>query len=240
MSESKFAAYGAEFVGTFLLVLFVTLVLAVHSPSGLAYTDWTVIGLVHVFVLMLLVYAFASVSGAHFNPAVTTALAVVRKIEPADAVAYVAAQLAGGICGALVTKAVVADQGRATNYGTPSVSANFLHGHTFTGSLVEAIGAFVLVLSIMAVAVNPRGPRNLAGWVIGAALGLGVMTLGPLTGAGLNPARAFGPALVGDAFGDGGKFVLVYVVGPVIGAIVAAVGYSILVLGPQEKPAEVI
>lgn len=230
MTDRRLAAYLTEFLGTFLLVLFVTLVVVVNSPGGLGYTDFAVVGLVHVFVLALLISAFGAISGAHFNPAVTAALAAVRRIAAVDAIAHVFFQLAGGVAAALVTKLIVHDQGVAANLGAPSVSTTFLHGHTFTGSLVEAIGTFVLVLSIMAMAVNPAVPTRFAGLVIGGTLGMAVMVLGPLTGAGLNPARSFGPALVADAFNGGGKFVLVYVLGPLVGGVLAALGYKFLVL----------
>jgi glycerol uptake facilitator protein len=87
----------------------------------------------------------------------------------------------------------------------------------------------------MGMAVNPGGDRAWAPFVIGATLGFAVMAMGPLTGAGLNPARAFGPALVGDAFGGGGTFLFVYVLGPIAGALLAGVGYTALVIGPQDR-----
>jgi glycerol uptake facilitator-like aquaporin len=80
--------------------------------------------------------------------------------------------------------------------------------------------------------MDPRGDRAWAPWVIGATLGLAVMTVGPFTGAGLNPARAFGPALVGNAFGGAWSFLLVYVIAPVAGALLAAAGYRLVALAP--------
>src|SRR5256885_16504135 len=79
------AAYVAEFVGTFMLVLFIALVVIANSPGGLGVTDWAVIGLVHVFVLMVLVNALGGTSGAHLNPAVTATPTALRQITPADA-----------------------------------------------------------------------------------------------------------------------------------------------------------
>jgi glycerol uptake facilitator-like aquaporin len=89
----------------------------------------------------------------------------------------------------------------------------------------------------MGVAVNPRAERSWAPLVIGATLGFAVMAIGPFTTAGLNPARSFGPALVGAAFNGFGTFLFVYVLGPIVGALLAGVGYHALVLQPRELPA---
>jgi len=229
-------AYLAELVGTFLLVLAIALILVnAGSSSGvLGYKDILMVGVLHAFVLMMLVQTLGGASGAHFNPAVTTALAAVRKIAPIDAGIYICMQLVGGVLAALMVKLIVHDPGQAANFGAPSVS-DALKGHNFTGMLCELIGTFILMWSIMGMAVNPRAARDWAGFVIGASLGLAVLLFGPLTGAGLNPARSFGPALVANAFGGGWKFIFVYVIGPVLGALLAAFGYRELVLRPQER-----
>jgi MIP family channel proteins len=229
------AAYIAELVGTFLLVLFVALILS-DLAGVLQFKDFVLIGLVHAFVLMMLVSTLGATSGAHFNPAVTVAMAAIRKIAVIDAAIYVCVQLVGAVLAALVCKLIVKEPGMVANYGAPSVS-DALHGKNFTGMLVELIGTFVLMWSIMGMAVNPRGARNLAGVVIGSTLGVVVMVFGPLTGAGVNPARSFGPALVANHFVDGWTFIFVYVIGPLAGAVLAAVGYRALVLVPQERMA---
>jgi MIP family channel proteins len=222
------AAYVAEFVGTFLLVLFIVFI--VTDRQVLNVTDWAVIGLVHLLVLMLLVNALGGTSGAHFNPAVTATLTALRKITPADALIYVILQLAGGVAAALVAKAVLTDEGDVVNYAATAVSSNTTK---LGGFICEVIGTFTLMWAIMAAAVNPRAPRAWAGLMIGGALGLGVMAFGPLSGAGFNPARSFGPAVVSGEFGGAGTFLLVYVLGPVVGAFLAGVGYTALVLRPQ-------
>jgi len=227
------SAYVAEFVGTFLLVLFVALVVIVNSRGTLGFTDWAVIGLVHAFVLMLLINALGGTSGAHFNPAVTVTLTALRKITPPDAAIYVILQLAGGVAGALVAKALLNDEGDAVNYAAPGVGPNV--GTDFGGFICEVIGTFTLMWAIMAAAVNPRAPRAWAGFTIGAALALGVMVFGPLDGASFNPARAFGPDVVSGEFGGAGTFLFVYVLGPVVGALIAGMGYTALVLRPQAE-----
>jgi len=224
------AAYVAEFLGTFMLVLFVAVIVIVNSRDGLGFTDWAVIGLVHAFVLMLLVNSLGGTSGAHFNPAVTATLTALRKITPADGLIYVIVQLAGAVAAALVAKALLTDEGDFVHYGAVAVSP---HTTKFGGFICEVIGTFTLMWAIMAAAVNPRAPRAWAGFMIGAALGLGVMTFGFLTGAGFNPARAFGPAIVSGEFGGVGTFLIVYIVGPLVGGLLAGTGYTAVVLRPQ-------
>jgi MIP family channel proteins len=239
------AAYVAEFIGTFALVLFITLTISefVTAPVAAApgaqpvqpFIDWSVIGLVHVFALFFLIQTLAVVSGAHFNPAVTAALTAIRQIRPIDAAIYVVLQLAGGVLGALVTKLILNnfDNAKAVHYGAPRVS-DALAGKVGLGMLVEGIGTFFLVWAIVGVAVNPAAFREWAGLVIGATLGLAVMVSGALTGAGFNPARAFGPDLVS---GKWDHFLLVYLIAPVIGALLAAFVYMrMFVLSGKKGP----
>ena len=226
------AAYVAEFIGTFMLVLFVCLIVIINSRDGLGFTDWAVIGLVHAFVLMLIVNALGGTSGAHFNPAVTATLTALRKITAPDAAIYVLLQLAGAVAAALVAKALLKDEGRFVNYGAPSVGPRV---SDFGAFICELIGTFTLMWAIMAAAVNPRAPKAWAGFMIGAALGLGVMTFGALEGASFNPARAFGPDVVAGEFGGAGTFLFVYVLGPIVGAFLAGIGYTALVLRPQAE-----
>jgi MIP family channel proteins len=237
------AAYVAEFIGTFALVLFITLVVSEFvtkatpatptAPAVTPFIDWSVIGLVHVFVLFLLIQTLAVVSGAHFNPAVTAAMTAVRQIRAIDAAIYVVVQLAGGVLGALATKLILNnfDNAKAVHYGAPSVS-DALGGKVGLGMLVEGIGAFFLVWAIIGVAVNPAAFREWAGLVIGATLGLVVMVAGALTGASINPARAFGPDLVA---GKWDHFLLVYLLAPVIGALLAAFAYMRMFILPGKK-----
>jgi MIP family channel proteins len=240
------AAYVAEFIGTLFLVFFITAAVSLYGPEPSAtnpnpFVDFGVIGLVHVFVLFVLIQTLAVISGAHFNPAVTVAMTAIRQIKPPDALIYILAQLSGGVAGALLTKALLLDEGKVEHYGAPLVSQKLLEGHIFPGMVAEAIGTFILVWAIVGVAVNPRAAKDWAAFAIGAALGLAVMIFGPLTGGSLNPARAFGPALVGSEFGGFDDFLLVYVIGPVIGAVLAALVYFRLVLAPGatgDKPLE--
>jgi MIP family channel proteins len=234
------AAYLAEFIGTFMLVFMITaaVTLYVVPPSPQVpiqpFIDFSVIGLVHVFALFMLIQTLAVVSGAHFNPAITIALAAIRQIKPPDALIYVVVQIAGGILGALLTKALLSDEGEAVSYGATLVSAR-LDGENFPGLVAEAVGTFFLVWAVVGVAVNPEALKAWAGLVIGGTLGLAVMVIAPLTGAGFNPARAFGPALVGDDGLDFIDLMIVYGLGPILGGLLAAGIYFYLFILPGQK-----
>ncbi|HYN90537.1 MAG TPA: aquaporin [Thermoleophilaceae bacterium] len=233
------AAYIAEFVGTLLLVFFVTAVVTLYvtppSPTNPApFIDFSVVGLVHVFLLFVLVQTLALISGAHFNPAVTVVMTALRQIKPPDALVYIVAQLGGGVAGALLTKLLLEDEGKAVNYGITAVSSR-LEGAIFPGMVVEALGTFFLVWAIVGVAMNPRATKEWAGLAIGGALGMAVMVLAPLTGAGFNPARSFGPAIVSGEFNGAGDFLLVYVAAPLVGALLSGFLYFNLVIAPGKK-----
>jgi MIP family channel proteins len=233
------AAYIAEFVGTLLLVFFITAVVSLYvtapSPQNPApFIDFSVIGLVHAFLLFGLIQTLAVISGAHFNPAVTVTMTALRQIKPPDAAIYIIAQLGGAVAGALLTKALLEDEGESVFYGATLVSDR-IGGDILPGMAVEALGTFFLVWVIVGVAVNPRATKEWAALAIGAALGMAVMVLAPLTGAGFNPARSFGPALVSGEWGGGGEFLLVYVLAPIIGALVAGLAYFYLVIAPGAK-----
>ncbi len=234
------AAFVAEFIGTFTLVFFVTMVVSLFVTPPVngqqPFIDFSVIGLVHVLVLFMIVETIAVVSGAHVNPAVTLALMVIRQIKVVDGVIYWLCQLAGGVVAALVTKALIRDEGAPVHYGATIVST---HLNTFGGICAEAIGTFFLVWAIVGVAVSPITGKGVAGLVIGGTLGLGVMIMAPLTGAGFNPARSFGPAIVAHAFApDAGKWILTYVVGPGVGGVLAALVYLYLFVLPGKRGVE--
>ena len=228
-------AYAAELIGTLLLVFFIGTIVSLNSADGLGFTDWSVIGLLHIFLLAMLIYTVGQASGAHFNPAVTVTLAALRKIGPIDAAIYLVLQMIGALLGALLVKLLLSDEGEAAGYGDVRISDTFLQEKVMSGFLVELIGTFVLMWAIMGVAVNPKGARDWAGLVIGGTLGFAVMALGPLTGGGLNPARSFGPAVVGDTSEAVGDFIVAYVLGPTVGALLAGVLYMALILAPEGR-----
>jgi MIP family channel proteins len=228
------AAYIAEFIGTFVLVFAITLSVTLFVNSQGTGSDWVVVGLVHFLVLFMLVQTIGSVSGAHLNPAVTASLLVLRKIRPNDALVYILLQFAGAVAGALMTKFLLIDQlADQQNVGAPALNHSLL-GSTGAGLAAEALGTFLLVWAVVAVAVNPRAARDWAGLVIGGVLGLQVMILGPLTGGSVNPARWFGPALVAGEWTDW----WLYIIGPLAGGILAGIAYWYLfVEGPGFRAA---
>ena len=244
MQDRGPAAYVAEFLGTLLLVFFVTasvsLFVTQSSPQNPApFIDWSVIGLAQGFALFVLIQALAVISGAHFNPAVTLAMTALRQIKPPDAVIYIVAQVAGAIAGALLTKLLLTKfaNADAVHFGAPAISGS-LDGKVTLGMLGEFIGTFMLVFTIVGVALDPRVDRALAPFAIGVALAIDVMVLGTLTGAGVNPARAVGPALVAHHFGGVDHFLLAYVLAPGVGALAAALAYFFLFLEGGKKVGE--
>jgi MIP family channel proteins len=239
MQDRGLAAYIAELVGTLLLVFFITSVVVLYVATGQNAqfgSDFAVVGLTHFLLLFGLIISIGVASGGHFNPAVTAAFIVIRRIDPLDGLVYILAQLSGGVLGALLTKAFLLDEGRASDYGTPKISA--LLGGAFQGAMIEGIGAFVLVLVVLSTALNPE-VRRWAALAIGGALGFLVMVFGPLTGGSFNPARWFGPALVGNHFTDAWA----YIVGPIVGGLLAAAVYRFIIepsSGPVQEMADTV
>jgi glycerol uptake facilitator protein len=221
----------AEALGTGLLILFGpgSVVAALRVGGGeLDYAGLGIIGLSFGLVVALVIYAFGSTSGAHINPAVTVALASTRRFPWREVGPYVVAQLVGAVLGGLLIVAA---------FGTASVDVSNVGAVSFgegvgypRAILVETIATYLLMLTIMALAVDKRAPAGWAGLMIGLSVTCLVVVFGPLTGAAVNPARAFGPyaasALVG---GDVPWSQLpAYVVGSVLGALLAAVSYDLL------------
>jgi MIP family channel proteins len=238
VQDRGLAAYIAELLGTLVLTFFITSVIVLYVASGQNAqfgSDFAVVGLTHAFVLFALIISIGVASGGHFNPAVTAAFIALRRIDPIDGLVYMLAQLSGGVLGALLTKGFLLDEGRATSYGAAQPS-NLIDGSKFDAALLEGIGTLMLVLTVLAVALNPE-IRRWAALAIGSALGFIVMVFGPLTVAAVNPARWFGPALVGDEFAG----VWPYVVGPLVGAVLAAVIYRFVIepsSGPRQELAD--
>jgi MIP family channel proteins len=241
VQDRGLAAYIAELVGTFLLVFVIGVVFTLFvatSANAQTGSDYAVVGLTAGFTLFVLVMALGTVSGGHFNPVVTLAAAVLRRIDPVDAAVYILAQLSGGVLGALLVKGFLLDEGRAGHYGAVSISP--ILGHDRLGLFIELIGTFLLVLAFAAVAYNVKArewtPLNHA-FSYGLALAVVTMIFGPLTGAAVNPARWFGPALIGNHFADTWP----YLVGEIGGALIAAAFLVLVVAAPgRVKPRDAV
>ncbi len=248
MESALWRRLAAEFIGTALLVLFGpgSVVAALTVGAGkLDYAALGFIGLAFGIAVAAVIYGFGAVSGAHINPAVTFALAVTRRFPWIEVVPYVLAQLTGAVAGGLLIIAAfgtgAADLGGA---GSTVLGTGVSYP---SGVLAEALGTFLLMFTIMAVAVDPRATKGFAGLMIGLSVAGAIMVVGPLTGASLNPARTFGPYLVSGLFGDGPPWeqFWLYIVGPLLGAAAAALVYDLVgrprqvgVATPAETPAE--
>lgn len=231
MQDRGLAAYITELVGTFFLVFTIASVVILYVATGAQAqfgSDYAVVGLASGLVLFALMQTLGGVSGGHFNPAITAAAAGLRKIDPVDAVVYILAQLSGGVLGALLAKGLLLDEGRAGNYGAATISP--LLGGNFQGFIVEGLGTFLLVLAFLAIVFNPRARQEWGPLAVGLTLVFLAMVLGPLTGAAVNPARWFGPALIGEEFSD----VWPYLGGELVGAMLAAAFFA-FVIAPGEK-----
>jgi aquaporin NIP len=168
-------------------------------------------------VIMVMVYATGHLSGAHINPAVTAAFTLTRHFALRDAAAYVGAQLTGAVLGALALAAVWTDHPAELGSTVPSVGAG-------SAVVYEAMLAAFLMFVIMAVATDTRASGSAAAIAIGGTIGLDALVGGPVTGASMNPARSFGPALVAGEWKD----FWVYVVGPLAGAALGALAYQLV------------
>jgi MIP family channel proteins len=221
-------------IGTLLLVFFITSVVVLFVSTGAQAqfgSDFAVVGLVQGFTLFGVIVMFSAVSGGHFNPAVTLAAATIKRISPLDAVIYILAQLSGAVLGALLTKSLLLDEGRATHYGAGHISG--LLAGNFAGSVVEAVGTFVLVLVILAVVFSKKSLKDWGPLAIGTTFAFLVMVGGPLTIACYNPARWFGSALVGNFWGGTWPFL----VGPIVGSLLAVAVFRFILEPGAATPA---
>jgi aquaporin Z len=171
----------------------------------------------HGLALAVLVSALGAVSGGHFNPAVTLAVWIMGKITLLRAGLYLVAQLVGALAAGLALKLVFADAWQASNIGTPALGPGIT---PLIGIGIEAVLTALLVLAVIGTAVDPRAPK-IGGLAIGLAVAADILVGGPLTGAAMNPARWFGPAVAAGAYADW----YVWWIGPAIGAAVAALLY---------------
>ena len=178
------------------------------------------VSLVFGLIIMVMVYATGHLSGAHINPAVTLAFTLTRHFPARDAAAYVGAQAAGAIAGALLLLAVWPDQPARLGATLPSVGSG-------SALVYEVVLTAILMFVIMAVATDTRAVGTGAAIAIGGAVGLDALFGGPVTGASMNPARSLGPALAAGEFSD----LWIYFAGPFLGAPLGALAYQ-LVRGP--------
>lgn len=238
-------AVAAEFIATGLFVFLGagSVVVALNVLGGPPLSDPAFIisvALAHGLAIAFLFAAIAKISGGHINPAVTFAAAMTGKIKVSTAVLYIGVQLIAAILGSLLLKAVIAgpaELGLGThsiNVFDPQVGGGILDDQVGNGAgaglLVEAVLTFVLVFVIFATAFDPKGLTHIAPAAIGLAYLVDHLVGIPLTGASMNPARSFGPALVANVWDDH----WIYWLGPLIGAAVAALIYEFVFLQREE------
>ncbi len=227
MLKKEFQAYIAEAIATFALV-FIGAGAVLANDVAQGQIGLVGIALAHGLVLMCMVYATSHISGAHINPAVTLGLWVTEKISSLKAITYIIAQLIGAVGAGYLLKTLFLNASPTLYAGTPVLGA----GITFLGGVVvEGILTFLLVFTVFAVAVDSRAPPGIYGAAIGLVLAFDIIVGGVLSGAAVNPARAFGPAFATGYW----HYQLVYWIGPIIGGIVAALAYNGLFLGREGK-----
>lgn len=228
----------AEAFGAFVLLLMGAgsiLTATATNPGG---DNLIVIAFAHGFAIFIGVSAVGHVSGAHFNPAVTFGFLIAGKIRPLTALAYWGSQLLGGIVGVLILSAVFSGAGDLTDLANAAESTNLgataLHGDVSPaiGILIEAALTFILVFVIFQVAIDENGPSAIAPIAIGMTITLAALMGGPLTGASLNPARSFAPALISGYWTNH----YIYWIGPLIGAGIGALAASYLMQGMRGLP----
>ncbi len=207
-----------EVIGTFALI-FIGVGSILESNGNLV-----TIGLAHGLAIAVMVAASGHISGGAFNPAVAFGLMIARKLAPGRAALYILAEIVGAVLASLALLAIfptsVTD---AAHLGVPAVSAGFSENNAF---IAEVIASFFLMYVIFGVAIDKRGPATIAGLAIGLTITIDIFAVGGVSGAAMNPARWFGPALVGGTWTSW----WVYLTAPVFGCVLAAGLYQYLFL----------
>jgi MIP family channel proteins len=222
----NFRALLAEFIGTFALI-FVG-VLVIHH-LGQAEAGLIGIAFAHGLAIACLASATGAISGGHLNPAVSFGFFLGKKMTLPAMLGYWVAQCLGAVVAAICASMVVVGDGMmVVGNGVPAPMRNLSMGAAI---LAEAIATFFLMFVIMGTAVDKRAPK-VGGIYVGLAVTMGIYAIGPMTGAALNPARWFGPALITGKLQDA----VIYIVGPMIGAAVASLVYTMALEQETLKP----
>ncbi len=212
--EIKINKYIAEFIGTFTLCFAGISAITITSGGNLV-----AIALAHGFALATMVSAFGHISGGHFNPAVSTGLLITGKMKPEEFISYIIAQLLGAVFAAWLVGIVFSHESLiAVKWGTPTPGANISFMQAF---IMEIVLTFFLMSVVFGTAVDAKAPK-VGGLFIGLTVAMDILAGGAISGASMNPARTFGPALVGGIW----EMHIIYWFGPIIGGIFAAIVYK--------------
>jgi MIP family channel proteins len=234
--ESYLKKYVAEFIAAFFLVFAGTAAIVADQQLAvvLVRDSFGLLGvaLAHGLALGVAIAAIGGISGGHANPAVSIAFYIARRLSAKDTAWYIVAQLLGGLFAALLVARVFTPEAvEATGSGVPALGPGT---NLLQGGLIEVVLTFMLGFVIWGVAVNPKGAKIIAPLAIGLTFTFGILAGGPFTGAAMNPARWFGPAVVSGQFANWP----VWVLGPIVGALLASTVYELFFLEP-EAPEEV-
>ena len=219
-----------EFIGPFALMFIgggAIIVLGGATTNGtLDAAKLTVIALAHGLAIGLMLAAAGHLSGGFYNPALTVGLVVTGRMPLNRGAIYVVSQCLGAIAAALALKVIFdGSQIDAVNLGLPIVGERY---EVTAALFAEAVATFFLMYAVFGTAVDPRGARAIAPLVIGLVITIDMLAIGPVSGAAMNPARAIAPAIVQGELDDQ----WIYWVGPIAGAVVAALLFSFLMRSP--------
>jgi aquaporin TIP len=219
----------AEFVGTFALVFVGAGAIASAGLTGDVSPSLLVVALAHGLVIAVMVSAVGHISGGHFNPAITLAFFVTKRLAVSLTIAYLVVQLAAAAAAALLIRWIFpGDSAEATGYGSPALDPGI---EVAEALVVEALLTFFLVWVFFATLADIRGTfKAVAGLAVGLTVAFDILIGGPLTGGMMNPARAFGPQLVDGSWDD----FWVWYAGPILGGAIAALLYELVYLRPPE------
>jgi aquaporin TIP len=211
-----------EFIGTFSLLFMGIGAIVMTGGENLV-----AIAFAHGLAIGLLIMAAGHISGGFFNPAVTIGMLVTRRISGYNAGVYIVAQLLGAVAGTLFILAAFPESMRdAVNLGVPAVGTGFTTGNAL---IAEIVTTFFLIFVIFGVAVDQRSAKAVGGLAIGLTITMDIFATGAISGAAMNPARWFGPAIVGGHWDD----FWIWIIGPIVGAVVAALIFNDVLLAGE-------
>jgi len=226
MDEQLMKRAIVEFIGPFALC-FMGIGSIILFPN-----DFVAIAFAHGLAIGLCVMAAGHVSGGHFNPSISIAMFATGRLNVRELVTYVASQLLGAVAASIVLLATFSQELRNNvKFGIPAVGNGFSSGNAL---VAEIVATFFLVFVVFGTAVDQRSAKAAAGLAIGLTITMDIFAVGPVSGAAMNPARWFGPALVDSNYSD----FWIWIVGPIVGALLAGFLWSnVLFTGEPEASA---